>query len=66
MNKLIAAIVAFAFALGSVSTFAADAARKDELTAEQRTEMRDRAEKMKEQRAKGPQKTEKKANKDKP
>jgi len=56
MNQLIAAAVATAFALGTVSTFAADAARKDELTTEQRAEMRDRAERMKAERANGPQK----------
>ena len=56
MNKLIAAAVATAFALGTVSTFAADAAKKDELTTEQRAEMRDRAERMKQERANGPQK----------
>jgi hypothetical protein len=64
MNKFIAAAVASVFALGTASTavssFAADAAKKkDELTAEQRAEMRDRAEKMKEQRAKGAVKAEK-------
>ena len=67
MNKFIAATVASAFALGTVSTavsaFAADAAKKDELTAEQRAELRDRAEKMKTERAKGPQKAETKADK---
>ena len=49
MNRLIAAVVASAFAFGTVSTFAADAAKKDELTVEQRAEMRERAARMKEQ-----------------
>jgi hypothetical protein len=48
MNRFIAAVVASAFAFGTVSTFAADAAKKDELTVEQRSEMRDRAARMKE------------------
>ena len=48
MNRLIAAVVASAFAFGTVSTFAADAAKKDELTVEQRSEMRERAARMKE------------------
>jgi hypothetical protein len=67
MNKLIAAIVASAFAFGTVSTFAADAAKKDELTTEQRTEMRERAAKMKEQGTQAPaqDKMQKKADKDK-
>jgi hypothetical protein len=54
MNRFVAAVVASAFAFGTVSTFAADAAKKDELTVEQRAEMRDRAARMKEQ---GPQTT---------
>jgi hypothetical protein len=49
MKRLIAAVIASAFAFGTVSTFAADAAKKDELTVEQRAEMRDRAARMKEQ-----------------
>ena len=63
MNKLIAAAVATAFALGTVSTFAADAAKKDELTTEQRSELRDRAERMKMERANGPQVAQKAAPK---
>ena len=46
MNKLLAAVVATTFALGSASGFAADAAKKPELTKEEKTEMRNRAEKL--------------------
>ena len=49
MNRFAAAVVASVFAFGTVSTFAADAAKKDELTVEQRAEMRERAARMKEQ-----------------
>ena len=49
MKRFIAAVVASAFALGTVTTYAADAAKKDELTTEQRAEMRERAARMKEQ-----------------
>jgi hypothetical protein len=49
MNRFIAAVVASAFAFGTVSTYAADAAKKDELTVEQRAEMRERAARMKQQ-----------------
>lgn len=49
MKRIITAVVASAFAFGTVSTFAADAAKKDELTVEQRSEMRERAARMKEQ-----------------
>ena len=56
MNKLLVAIVASAFALGSASGFAADAAKKkEELTAEQKTEIRDRAERLKSERAQAEQ-----------
>jgi hypothetical protein len=51
MNKLLAAIVVSTFALGSVSGFAADAAKGDELTKEQRMDMRDRADKLTAERA---------------
>ena len=63
MNKLIAAAVATAFALGTVSTFAADAAKKDELTTQERAEMRDRAERMKTERATGAQQAQKTVHK---
>lgn len=63
MKKFIAAVVASAFTLAAVSTFAADAAKKDELTVEQRAELRERVAKLKEQRAKGQQKTEAKTEK---
>jgi hypothetical protein len=49
MKRIIAAVIASAFAFGTVSTFAADAAKKDELTVEQRSELRERAARMKEQ-----------------
>ena len=56
MNKLLLAVVASAFALGSASGFAADAAKKkEELTTEQKTEIRDRVERMKADRAKAEQ-----------
>ncbi|HEY0336279.1 MAG TPA: hypothetical protein VGC70_02985 [Burkholderiales bacterium] len=50
MNKLIAAVVVSTFALASASTFAADSTKKDELTVEQRSELRARADQMKVQR----------------
>jgi Ni/Co efflux regulator RcnB len=51
MNKLLLAIVASSFALGSASGFAADAAKKnEELTAEQKAEIRDRVERLKSER----------------
>lgn len=53
MNKLLIAVVASAFAFGSAAGFAADAAKKkEELTAEQKTEIRERVERMKAERAK--------------
>ncbi len=53
MNKLLIAVVASAFAFGSASGFAADAAKKkEELTAEQKTEIRERVERLKTERAK--------------
>ena len=51
MNKLLAAIVASTFALGAVSTYAAEAAKKDELTQEQRADMRNRADQLTRDRA---------------
>ena len=53
MNKLLAAIVASTFALGSASGFAADAAKKEELTQEQRIDMRNRADQLLKERAAG-------------
>jgi hypothetical protein len=50
MNKLFAATAASVFAFVSISTFAADAVKKDELTVEQRADMRARADQMKTQR----------------
>lgn len=47
MNKLMAALVASTFAFASMSTIAADTTKKDELTVEQRAEMRARADQMK-------------------
>lgn len=56
MNKLLVAVVASAFAFGSASGFAADAVKKkEELTAEQKTEIRDRVERLKAERAKAEQ-----------
>ncbi len=54
MNKILAAIVASTFALGSVAGYAADSAKKEELTKEQKTEMRDRAGKLNADRAAAP------------
>jgi len=52
MNKLLVTLVATSFALGSASAFAADALKKkEELTSQQKTEIRDRAERMKTDRA---------------
>ncbi len=53
MNKLIATIVASTFALGSVSGFAADAAKKEQLTQEQRADMRNRADQLTKERTAG-------------
>jgi Ni/Co efflux regulator RcnB len=56
MNKLLLALITATFALGSASGFAADAAKKkEELTTEQKTEIRDRAERMKADRTKAEQ-----------
>lgn len=53
MNKLLLALVASTFALCAASGFAADAVKKkEELTAEQRTEIRERIERLKTERAK--------------
>jgi hypothetical protein len=55
MSKLLAALVASTFALGSAAGFAADAAKKkEELTKEERAEMRSRAERLIAQRAAQP------------
>jgi hypothetical protein len=54
MNKLMAAVVASTFAFASMSTIAADTTKKDELTVEQRAEMRARADQMKMQRGNTP------------
>ena len=51
MNKLLAAIVASTFALSCASGFAADAPKKEELTKDQRTEMRARADRLATERA---------------
>lgn len=56
MNKLLLAVVVSTFALGSASGFAADAVKKkEELTAEQKTEIRDRVERLKSERTKAEQ-----------
>jgi hypothetical protein len=52
MNKLLAVLIASTFALGSASGFAADSVKKkEELTAEQISEIRDRAARLKSERA---------------
>jgi hypothetical protein len=51
MYKLLAAIVVSTFALSCASGFAADTAKRDELTQEQRMDMRDRADKLTAERA---------------
>jgi Ni/Co efflux regulator RcnB len=61
MNKLLAAIVASAFAFGAVSSYAADAVKKDELTSEQRADMRNRADQLTRARAAGTEQTSTKA-----
>ena len=59
MNKILAAVIASTFALGTLgaaSSFAADTTKKkEELTAEQKTEIRDRVDRMKADRAKADQ-----------
>lgn len=51
MSKLIAAVVASVFALGAASGFA-QGYKKEELTPEQKMEIRDRVERLKAERAK--------------
>ena len=51
MNKLLATIVASTFALSCASGFAADSPKKEELTKEQRTELRARADRLIAERA---------------
>ena len=53
MGKLLAVIAVSTFALASVSGIAADTAKKEDLTKEQRTEMRNRAEQLKTECAAG-------------
>lgn len=53
MHKLLAAIVVSTLSLGSVSGFAADAVKKEELTQEQRSDMRNRADQLIKARAAG-------------
>jgi hypothetical protein len=56
MNKLLVTLVASVFTFAAASGYAADAAKKkEELTAEQKTEIRDRAERLKAERAKADQ-----------
>lgn len=53
MIKAIVVLAASAFALGSTAGFAADAVKKkEELTAEQKSEIRDRVERLRAERAK--------------
>jgi hypothetical protein len=54
MHKLLAVVVASTLAFGSVAGFAADAVKKEELTQEQRTEMRNRADRLVKERAQAP------------
>lgn len=51
MNKLMIAIITSAFVFASTSGIAADAAKKEELTKEQRADMRNRADKLTQDRA---------------
>jgi hypothetical protein len=56
MYKTIAAVIVSAFAFGATTSFAADVAKKsEELTVEQRAEMRERAARLKAQGAQPPQ-----------
>lgn len=56
MKKLLATLVASAFTFAAAAGFAADAVKKkEELTAEQKTEIRDRVERLKTERAKAEQ-----------
>jgi len=52
MYKIIAAVIVATFAFGSTASFAANAGKSEELTVEQRAEMRERAARLK---AQGPQ-----------
>jgi len=54
MHKLLAAIVASSFVLGSTGVFAATTFKKEELTQEQRGEMRNRADQLVKERAQNP------------
>jgi hypothetical protein len=56
MRKLLSAVVASTLAFGSIAGFAADAVKKEELTQEQRTEMRNRADRLVKERAQAPAK----------
>ena len=51
MRKLLAAVVASAFVFGSLSGYAAEPAKKEELTKEQRADMHNRADKLTQERA---------------
>ena len=53
MNKLIAVIVASAFAFSSAPGFAADSAKKEELTKQEKMDMRARADQLTAARAQG-------------
>ena len=57
MQKLLAAFVVATFALGSVQAFAADAAKREDLTQDQRADMRTRADQLARARASGTEKT---------
>ena len=51
MNKMLATVIASTFVFAAGAGIAADATKKEELTAEQRVEMRARAERLSKERA---------------
>ncbi len=53
MQKLLAAIVAITFAFSSVAGFAADAGKREDLSQDQRADMRSRADQLSRSRANG-------------
>ncbi|MDB5809857.1 MAG: hypothetical protein JWN94_1979 [Betaproteobacteria bacterium] len=53
MKKLLAALIVSSVAFGTVSAFAADAAKREDLTKEQRSDMRNRADDLTRARANG-------------
>ncbi len=61
MQKLIAAIVATTFAFTSVAGFAADAAKREDLSQDQRADLRSRADQLSRSRANGTEQVTKRA-----